>query len=549
MAKLTINGKDVEAAAGTNLVEAAKQVGVEIPVFCYHPKLSIAAQCRMCLVEVEKMPKLVPACQTPVAEGMVVKTDSERVKTAQAGVMEFLLLNHPVDCPICDQAGECALQDYYMVYDLTGSRSTVGKVHKPKVQDIGGGVVLDSERCVMCSRCVRYFDEITGDAQMGFFNRGDRVEVSIFPDSPLHGEYCGNVVDLCPVGALTWKDFRFKCRVWFLEKAASVCPGCARGCNVTVEHNEGKVFRLKPRDNEAVNQCWMCDEGRASYKFVNEGRLLDPVVREEKKGVTTETLSSQRSEERKAYVKKEEAKAGSREPHTRKAVVVTWERALAVAAEQLVKVVATKGGAAIGVVLSPQATLEDNRAVVRFAADHLGVTAFYMGGRLDGEGDAFLRLADKNPNRAGVLAALEMGAVARGLAARTADDVVADVESGKLSALIVMGNNLPVSPDARARLVSAAARLDAVIVMASNRSELVDAATVALPSATFAEKEGTFVNAMGMHQKLRRGIALVGRALPETQIVQKLAAKMGFDFRPAREASAASPATAAPGAH
>ena len=235
----------------------------------------------MCLVEVEKFPKLQTACSTVVTDGMVVRTDTEKVRKAVTGVLELMLIHHPIDCPICDQAGECGLQNYYMKFGLHKSRYALEeKVHKKKVQDIGGQIVLDAERCILCSRCVRFLTEVTGTQELDFFNRGDHSEISIFPGKPLDNNYTGNLADICPVGALTSKDFRFKCRVWFLKAFDSICTGCSRGCNVDAHYKGDILYRLKPRWNDAVNRAWMCDFGRLTYKAMNEARLLTPFVRE-----------------------------------------------------------------------------------------------------------------------------------------------------------------------------------------------------------------------------------------------------------------------------
>jgi len=282
MPTLTINGMAVDVPQGTTILNAAKEVGVEIPHYCYHPKLSIAGNCRMCLVEVEKFPKLQTACSTVVTDGMVVRTDTEKVRKAVTSVLELILIHHPIDCPICDQAGECGLQNYYMKFGLHKSRYALeDKVHKKKVQDIGGQIVLDAERCILCSRCVRFLTEVTGTRELDFFSRGDHSEISIFPGKPLANDYTGNLADICPVGALTSKDFRFKCRVWFLKAFDSICTGCSKGCNVDAHYKGDILYRLKPRWNDAVNQAWMCDFGRLTYKAMNEARLLTPFVREE----------------------------------------------------------------------------------------------------------------------------------------------------------------------------------------------------------------------------------------------------------------------------
>ena len=262
MPKLTIDGKEIEVPAGTNLIEAAKRLGIEVPHYCYHPALSIAGQCRLCMVDIEKTPRPTIACNTQAADGMVVHTETERVKETRRSMMEFHLINHPLDCPVCDQAGECWLQIYYMKHGLYDPRMTDEKVHKPKAVPLGPHVMLDAERCILCSRCVRFCDEITGTGELGIFHRGDHSEIGLFPGHDLENKYSGNVVDICPVGALTDRDFRFQVRVWYLDTTKSVCPGCARGCNIDVHvnrrrphHADGRrVARLKPRFNAAVNR-------------------------------------------------------------------------------------------------------------------------------------------------------------------------------------------------------------------------------------------------------------------------------------------------------
>src|SRR5512141_2561908 len=272
----TIDGREVVVKPGTNVVEAAKSIGVEIPYYCYHKKLSIAANCRMCLVEMSNAPmgKLMPGCQMPVAEGITVKTDTPRVKDQQRATLEFLLKNHPVDCAICDQAGECKLQDYYMRYDQSPSRLDVAKLSKNKRVALGPLVTLDQERCILCTRCVRFMREVAKAPQLGVALRGHRSCIETFPGRPLDSKYAGNTVDICPVGALTNTDFRFRGRVWFMSSARSVCTGCARGCNTFLDYLKDTTYRYRPRENEAVNQEWMCDSGRVSYKYLNQDRVL-----------------------------------------------------------------------------------------------------------------------------------------------------------------------------------------------------------------------------------------------------------------------------------
>jgi NADH-quinone oxidoreductase subunit G len=277
--KLFVNGQEVEVESGKNLIDAIGAIGIEIPHLCYHPALGADGNCRMCLVGIEDgRPPLVPACKTRVAEGMKVQLDTAKITKIQRDIMEFELINHPIDCPICDQAGECKLQDYYMQYGGQRSRMTVKPVSKAKKLDFGCGVVHDQERCILCARCVRFTRLITKTGELGIVNRTDYARVNIFPGRPLVNRYALNVVDLCPVGAMTSRDFRFKQRSWFLTKSASICHGCSKGCNIFIDHNREKykddvIYRFRPRLNEQVNGYFMCDEGRMTYRIENENRL------------------------------------------------------------------------------------------------------------------------------------------------------------------------------------------------------------------------------------------------------------------------------------
>jgi NADH-quinone oxidoreductase subunit G len=270
MLKCTINGKNVEVKEGTTIIQAFKMLDEDIAHYCWHPGLSVAGVCRLCMVEIEGNPRLQIACNTAITEGMVVTNRSEKVKDAVKWGLDFHLINHPLDCPICDQAGECGLQDQYMRFGQYDPEMAEKKVNKRKVVDLGERVVLDSERCILCSRCVRFTDEISKTSELGIFNRGDRSEIGTFEDKPLNNKYSVNTVDICPVGALTSKDFRFKQRVWFLKDRPSVCPGCSTGCNVDVYYNREGAWRVKPRYNPSVNGYWMCDDGRDTYKYQNK---------------------------------------------------------------------------------------------------------------------------------------------------------------------------------------------------------------------------------------------------------------------------------------
>ena len=270
---ISIDGVDYEVEEGRTILQALDDLGVlmngvEIPHYCWHPKLSVDGSCRLCQVEVEGIPKLQIACDTPVKDGMVISTKSDRVKRAREGVMELLLVNHPLDCPICDQAGECKLQDYAYEYGVRHSRSKEPRRAAKKRVDFGPTITFDQERCILCRRCVRFCQEVPGTAELGTFGRGDQTKLDTFPGIDLDNDYSMNVADICPVGALTTKDFRFKIRTWFLDEIPGVCTGCANGCNIYLGVANNKVYRYVPRRNDAVNQTWICDAGRMSYKEI-----------------------------------------------------------------------------------------------------------------------------------------------------------------------------------------------------------------------------------------------------------------------------------------
>jgi NADH-quinone oxidoreductase subunit G len=276
---LNIEGRPVTVPAGTSILEAAKQVGVLIPHYCYHPGLPVVGVCRMCLVEVEKSPKLAPACATSVAEGQVVHVHNDQALKAREGVLEMLLINHPLDCPICDQSGECELQDYTFQEGRVDSRYREPKRFNP-VEDFGGDILYVPNRCILCTRCVRFMDDVANEPVLNVSERGDRAYIGKAPGHDLTHPWSGNVVDLCPVGALLSKDFLNKARAWELDRTASVCPNCSQGCNVTIETRDNVVVRMKPRPNDDVNRYFMCDEGRANYRWMNRtDRIVHPLIK------------------------------------------------------------------------------------------------------------------------------------------------------------------------------------------------------------------------------------------------------------------------------
>lgn len=462
MPKITIDGNQYEVEAGQTIIQAARKQGISIPHFCWHPNLTVAGNCRICLVEVEKMPKLAIACATPINEGMVVRTNSEKVVNAREAVMEFLLINHPLDCPICDEAGECKLQDYAYKYSTGVSRFDFDKVRKPKRVDLGPKVMLDTERCIMCSRCIRFCDEVAKKPQLTFTERGDHVELTTFPGEKLDNPYSMNTIDLCPVGALTSKEFRFKARVWELSATETVCPGCARGCNMKMWVRNNEVMRLTPRLNPAVNDYWMCDFGRLeTYKFVNAGnRVKAPMIR--KDNVLVE---------------------------------VGWDEAIAKVASELK---AFKPGEIAGIG-SAHATNEDNYLFTRLMKT-LGITNVdFMRHVVPGDEDNILLRADKTPNTLGAVT-VGVRPTEHGLAF---NDIIAGIKAGKIKALYCLEDNIAIYP----AIAEALSKLEFLVVHASNENETTTLAEVVLSSSTYAEKHGTFTNFQGHVQRIRPAVA------------------------------------------
>ena len=281
MVNLTIEGRPVSVPEGTSILEAAKTAGILIPHYCYHPSLPVAGNCRMCLVEVEKMPKLAPSCATAASEGQVVHVHTEKALEARKGVLEMLLINHPLDCPICDQSGECELQDYTYQEGRAEGRLRDPKRFNP-MEDFGGDVLYVTNRCILCTRCVRFMDDVAHDPVLNVSERGDRAVIGKFEGHDLTHPWASNVIDLCPVGALLSKDFLNKARSWDLDRSASICPNCSQGCNMIVETRDNQVVRLRPRSNDEVNKYFLCDHGRLNYRWMNrQDRVAQPLVRQQ----------------------------------------------------------------------------------------------------------------------------------------------------------------------------------------------------------------------------------------------------------------------------
>ena len=455
MVKLSVNGQEVEVEAGKNLIDAVGAVGIEIPHLCYHPALGADGNCRMCLVGIEDgRPPLVPACKTQAAEGMKVQLDAEHIKKIQRDVMELELINHPTDCPICDQAGECALQDYYQKYDGQESRMTVPQVQKSKKLDFGCGVVHDQERCILCARCVRFTRQITKTGELGIVNRTDDARVTIFPGRPLNNRYALNVVDLCPVGAMTSKDFRFKQRVWFLSRDKGVCHGCSKGCNIFIDHNKEKykddiIYRFRPRQNDQVNGYFICDEGRMTYKKENEDRLTVAKVN------NAESIIS--------------------------SAVDTLKNAVSSSSNPVFLV-------------SPNCSLEQMFAIKKLGETKGATLCGFSDGYIkQGDGDDLLIQDDKSANRAGLkLLGVDTSKEAFQSAMKEAD------------LLVNFNSDLTNSFDADT-LDELLANCKFVMV-ATTQDALTDRAEIAIPVAAYSEYSGSVINADNILQMFNKAV-------------------------------------------
>jgi NADH-quinone oxidoreductase subunit G len=474
MAKLTIDGKEIEVPDGTSLFDACgKARGEALPHFCYHPDLSIAGVCRLCQVEIEGMPKLTIACNTTVRDGMVVHTRNERVTKASTQILEMHLINHPVDCPICDQAGECGLQNQYMSHGLYDSKIEMeAKVNKGKAEVIGPYVILDQERCVLCSRCVRFCNEVTGTGEMGIFNRGDRAEIGTAPGVELDNNYSMNTVDICPVGALTSRDFRFQKRVWMLKAATSVCPGCATGCNVRIDHEAGRVYRLKPRYNPEVNGRWMCDKGRMTYKAVHDDkRLSDPVSA---------------------------GQSGN------------WAGVAGAVAD-----LGAKDGFGL-IIGSPHQSLEEMHLLKRLAGDSPVHGGIVSADRRDK--DELLLDADRTPNRNGqALLGIDQGEGA----------ALAATIKGTSGPVLIHGGDPSEEP-----AVAEALGARSVVYLGTHDNATAALAAVVLPGAMWAEKAGIFVNRDGRLQEFKQSVARHGNAREDWRILAELMNVTGKENAP-----------------
>lgn len=468
MVNLTIEGRAVSVPDGTTILEAAKTAGILIPHYCYHPGLPIAGVCRMCLVEVEKAPKLAPSCATTVAEGQVVHVYTDKSLEARKGVLEMLLINHPLDCPICDQSGECELQDYTYQEGRADSRYREPKRFNP-AEDFGGDVIYVPNRCILCTRCVRFMDDVAHEPTLNVSERGDRALIGKFEGKDMTHPWAANVIDLCPVGALLSKDFLNKARAWELDRAASICPNCTQGCNITMETRENQIVRMRPRPNEHVNAFFMCDWGRLNYRWMNEkNRVETPMVR---RGDALAPAS--------------------------------WEVAITAAARAL-------NGKKIFVAASPMLSNE---------------ALFLLSQLKDGGSGAFRVAEGEEAPLPGVKdlalrrerAANVNGAQALGF--QKATDLLSGLQQGDV--LVVAGEDL-VGID-----TSALGRASDIVVIGSVLPEAAERASVVLPIANFSEEEGTVTNLRGRVQRFTQARQAPGDTRPSWLVLGDLLGALG----------------------
>lgn len=460
MPKCIIDGREVEFTPGQKLIEVAKKAGIEIPFFCYHPGLSVVAQCRMCSVEIEKMPKIQTACSTVATDGMVVHTRSEKALHAQRSTMEFLLINHPLDCPICDKSGECDLQDNSFKYGDANSRYTE---ERRAFMDLDMGPVIkkNMNRCIHCTRCIRFGEEVAGIREMVALRRGNSTEITTIDGRPLETDYAGNYSDICPTGSLTLKDFRFKKRVWFLDKVPTICEGCARGCNMFINQNDNIIYRCTARENLDVNRYWICDEGRFNYHYVHDAqRLIEPVQIENQKIECSDWGSS-------------------------------IDRAKSILE-----------GKKIGVLIGSDLTQEEVQLLLEFIPKsfpnsqifHFG-TPGILSSKDDAPADKILKRKSKTSNLHGV----------EKLGLKGFDGFAKDVQ-----AILMIRGGRATFPDFK--------KLPTVGIGVFKESEVKEFSVI-LPGTSFAEKNGTLVNFQGREQKLKRAIIPPGRSKPLSEIL------------------------------
>lgn len=511
MVKCTLNGTEIEVEEGTTIIEAYKKFEKEIAHYCWHPGLSVAGVCRLCMVKIEGNPRLQIACNTIVQDGMVITNQDDEVKDAVKWGLDFHLINHPLDCPICDQAGECGLQDQYMKFGQYVPEMAVSKVKKNKVVDLGDRVVLDSERCILCSRCVRFTSEVSKTDELGIFNRGDKSEIGTYENKPLNNNYSLNTVDICPVGALTSKDFRFQQRAWFLKDAPSVCNGCSTGCNVKMSYNDSGVWRVKPSYNGEVNGFWMCDKGRDVYKYVN------PYADE---------VSGHRKNKKKT--KKLMRLLFPQEVSGQKTKINSFEEIkksfnLAINANENKK---------NAVVITAQYTNEEIEALVNYFKDQASVGLeqiyFWDNTKSDEGFDGLLyREGDLNPNTKGLKNIFEK----HGIKTKWSN-LESSLESNSFENIFIFGpENYSVFSDTNEKVAMFSKLKNTFWFSACWNDNFINATNKLhlIPLKTFVEKSGTFTNYKGIEQNFKKVTQIVEEALDLTEVISLFEGKLSFN--------------------
>lgn len=491
MPKVFFDGRPVEAAEGLTVLRAAEAAGIHIPHFCYHPAFPPEGSCRMCLVEIEGLPKLELACSTLVKEGLKIRTASPKVVEARKGVLEFLLADHPLDCPICDQAGECKLQDYFEEYGLFRSQFKETKERREKKFNLGRNLILDRERCILCTRCVRFLNEITKTEDAGILNRGIHSEVGIFESEFIQNNYSGNLAQICPVGAITDLDFRFKTRVWLLESRESICPLCSRGCNIIIDSHPGqpraprprRVYRVRARLNPEINSHWICDYGRYGYAYLDENRQ-DGLV----------------------------WKKGSRETR------LSWDKIAQILMEKIRSLVLHRKISRIGVVLHSNLTNEELFLADRIFRKALGIEKLFLADPPPGKGDDFLLTPERTANRRGLQ---EVGVPVQ----------AADLEAlAGLDFLLIFGHYLSATTSP-SDLKSALGKVETKALFSSHKSGLDSLADFIIPVPVIAEKKGTLTNIEGRVQAVSASLDSEGDGLPEWKLLLALAKELRVETK------------------
>ncbi len=490
MVKFFIDEKELEVEDGITILEAAESVGLHIPHLCYHKAFIPQGSCRICLVEIEGLPKLELACSTRVRDGMKVSTKSERVIDARKGVLECLLAEHPIDCPICDKAGDCKLQDYYEEYGLFDGEFKEHKEKRQKKIEIGNNLLLDQERCVLCRRCVRFLREVTRTEELGVFQRGIHTEVNLYDGIFIENNYSGNLAEICPVGAITDMDFRFKTRSWFLKSEASICPLCSRGCNIFIESHQGfsrfslpkRVYRIKTRENEKINGLWICDRGRYGYSYIDEDRID------------------------KIQVKNSSESSG-------------WKEWMPLLAGKIKRLHYMKRSNRMGLILHTWLTNEELYLIDRLFRKELGIEKICFMDPPEGEGDGFLLTAERTPNRRG---AQELGF----------DIQSSDWENfyDKLEVLLVFGSPLFGKSDIAA-LQTALYDVETKVLFASHGHEIQSLFDAVIPVSLIPEKEGSLTNTEGIVQVFASALEAPGDGQAEWKLMVQLAKGLKIDYK------------------